>query len=414
MNIQQADVKDSLNLTQKIIDACGPRLTGTPETRKSAGMIGDELGKSCDTTAVEEFDVHPGAFLGFLKISTVLYCISTVFLFFDFVLIAAAGYLLGGIIALSQFIFYWELFDPFYKKMKGYNVTGTIEPEGEVRQQIILTGHHDSAYEFRYFTHMPHLYRIRAFIYIFSLIVPMLMTLVWAVCRFGFAMEPFYTDILRYTAMVLVPLAVPMYFYTGRKGTPGAGDNLIASAMVVKLAEIFGKAKAEGEGMKHTRLIFLSVDAEEAGLRGSRAYVRRHRQEFVSMPTFNFNMDSIYMVDRIKFCISDINGLVRLSRDMAEECRSLAAELGYDSEFFAIYPGVGGTDAAEFAKAGVEATTLIAMPTDIEKETVVYHTPNDTVEHIEPEAVEAVLAIAMSYVNKKEHDACKELNREKQ
>jgi hypothetical protein len=194
-----------------------------------------------------------------------------------------------------------------------------------------------------------------------------------------------------------------MYFFTGRNGTPGAGDNLIASAMIVELARYYGRAKKTGNHhLRHTRLIFASFDAEEAGLRGSRAFVKRHREDLRAVPTNVLNLDSIYRADRIKFLVSDINGFVRLSRSMAEDCMAVAARAGYEAKVFRVYPGVGGTDAAEFAKIGVEATTLIALPTDVEKERMVYHTQEDTVESIEPGAVEACIRIIHGYIINKD------------
>jgi hypothetical protein len=90
---------------------------------------------------------------------------------------------------------------------------------------------------------------------------------------------------------------------------------------------------------------------------------------------------------------------------MATECQEIATKLGYPVRLIPIPPGAGGTDAAEFAKVGMEATTLIAMPTKIHRKKIVYHTLNDTVEHIEPAAVEATLKIALAYILKKEQDA---------
>ncbi len=55
----------------------------------------------------------------------------------------------------------------------------------------------------------------------------------------------------------------------------------------------------------------------------------------------------------------------------------------------------GATDAAEFARVGVRATTLIALPTDTESADLVYHTPHDIVASIQPAAVEACLGIAL-------------------
>jgi aminopeptidase YwaD len=56
--------------------------------------------------------------------------------------------------------------------------------------------------------------------------------------------------------------------------------------------------------------------------------------------------------------------------------------------------GGGATDAAEFAAIGISATTMIAMPTSIIRKGLVYHTMQDTVDAIEPEAVAACLSIA--------------------
>ena len=60
--------------------------------------------------------------------------------------------------------------------------------------------------------------------------------------------------------------------------------------------------------------------------------------------------------------------------------------------------GGGGTDAAELTRAGVRATTLVAMPTSLVREGLVYHTMQDTVDAIEPAAVEACLRIAHDLV----------------
>lgn len=67
--------------------------------------------------------------------------------------------------------------------------------------------------------------------------------------------------------------------------------------------------------------------------------------------------------------------------------------------------GGGGTDAAEFAKVGVKATSMLAMPTTVFREGLAYHTLQDTVEAIEPEAVRACLAVAKGFVLHKDRAA---------
>jgi len=79
--------------------------------------------------------------------------------------------------------------------------------------------------------------------------------------------------------------------------------------------------------------------------------------------------------------------------------------LGYSLKEMALPPGGGGTDAAAFARLGVEATTIIGISTAFIGNGLVYHTPHDTVDAIEPEAVEAVLDIAVNYIMCKDRQA---------
>jgi hypothetical protein len=59
-----------------------------------------------------------------------------------------------------------------------------------------------------------------------------------------------------------------------------------------------------------------------------------------------------------------------------------------------------GSDAAEAARVGIPSTTIIAMPTGIVRADLVYHTPRDTVEHIEAAAIEACMRIALRYLSR--------------
>ena len=396
-------VRESLDFTRRVIDAFGPRLCGTEACEKSARVIHAELKRRCVSSGIEEFDLRPNAFLGFVRVSTVVYIISSLFLFFEYLVPAVLGYTFTIVMILSQFVLYLQVFDFLYKKKKGCNVYGVIEPRGEVKQQIILGSHHDSARVFNYFTYFPRLYRIRLILGFGPIVLSFFILWAWIIMAAATGHKPFFADWLRYGAVASFVFTGQLFFFIGKNGTPGAGDNLISTAISITLAGIFGVAKNNKKPLlEHTRLVILSFDAEESGLRGARAYVKKHREELLSVPTRVFNMDSIYDADKIKLLISDINGLRMLSRKMAGECVDVATRLGYRPKFFRFLFGAGGTDAAEFAKIGVEATTLIAMPISVERDAVVYHTPADTVENIEPGAVEAVLKIAAAYIAEKD------------
>jgi hypothetical protein len=100
----------------------------------------------------------------------------------------------------------------------------------------------------------------------------------------------------------------------------------------------------------------------------------------------------------LQFLISDLNGSLKLSKELAEECQGLANRAGLSSRLTRMVFGGGSTDAAELTKAGVKATTMLAMPTDLVRDGLVYHTVNDTVDAIEPEAVRACLEVASRLV----------------
>ncbi|MEM8857924.1 MAG: M28 family peptidase, partial [Chloroflexota bacterium] len=84
------------------------------------------------------------------------------------------------------------------------------------------------------------------------------------------------------------------------------------------------------------------------------------------------------------------------------ECVSIANQLGYNMTTTNFPLLAGGTDAAEFAKAGVEATTLAAMDWISKGDDTVYHTLRDTVDAVDPIAVEQSIAVGIAYINEKE------------
>jgi Zn-dependent M28 family amino/carboxypeptidase len=161
--------------------------------------------------------------------------------------------------------------------------------------------------------------------------------------------------------------------------------------------------------LKHTRIILASFDAEEAGLRGARAYVRAHREEMLKTKTYVFNMDTLYQLKELGFLDCDLNSTVKLSHEMAQQCVDIAASLGYKAVISRMSPGGGSTDAAAFGEAGIEAINLAAMSFNIKdyEKGFVYHTPNDVSKYIEPAVVEAALKIARVYILKM--DAAKAL-----
>ncbi len=205
--------------------------------------------------------------------------------------------------------------------------------------------------------------------------------------------ETSFAGTLLFIVLFGLLFAAPLFFFVSKKVSPGAGDNLNGSSTAIHAVKYF----AERHPLKNTRLIALSTDGEEAGRRGAIAYAKRHKEDLKSMPAFVINIDSVYKKKELAVMARDRHGLVPLSPELAGMCLDIASKLGYDARKITL-PFGSGTDAAAFAKTGVKAATIIAMSTSLFEEGHVYHTQGDTVDSIEPEAVEAVFDIVINTI----------------
>jgi hypothetical protein len=382
--------KSALELTGSLIERFGPRLTGSQACLDTADSLLKAATGTSDKAWTEDFTVHPGAFLGFIKVMVIIYLLSAPILFILPVL--SAGLMsVGMAILILGFFLYREILDPFFPARTGRNVIAVLEPSGPAKRQLIVSGHHDSAFVFRFYVDQPEKYSFRVLGGIGVFVVLWIVAMVLMITMPG--------SLVRAVAAVLFCasfiLVYPLWGFAGKEGTPGAGDNLVASAVALEvLKEFYDRRKADNS-LVGTRLVFVSFDSEEAGLRGARAWSRSHADLITGLPTWHYNMDCIYTAKESRFLTSDINGSVKLSSTLANVCAEAAAESGVSAKVEPIAFLTGGTDAAETARKGVKSTTLIAMQWSNQERSSVYHTPQDTVSAVEPRAVELAIQVGI-------------------
>jgi len=386
--------------TQKLIDKHGPRQAGSSACRNCADDIYEDMKSFADSARTEDFGVHTGAFLGWIRLLVAFYALAVIFLWLNIPVASAGLLLLGIIIMVFQFFLYKHFIDFLFPKKVGRNVVGVVEPKNEVKQQIIISGHHDSAQIFNFFIHQPKLYALRVMGGIGLMVTICFLSLVvWA-----FSLPSWAVTTVAIIGSLGALIVLQLWFFASSKCTPGAGDNLIASCMAVEALRQISKDKVEGNGLENTRVIALSFDAEEEGLRGAYAFAKKNKDMLNEVPTYLYNIDCPYNLKDMFFLTSDINTSVQLSEDFASECRMSAEKLGYKPKVKPIAFLTGGTDAGELAKFGVYATTMMAMPWDNTERSSVYHTPNDTCEAVEKEVVKAGLEIFFDMVNEKDKE----------
>jgi len=395
-------VRHALQFTDDIVNNFPDRLTGSDSCNRAGEAIAEEFSRHCDSNSVklESFTFHPAACVKIVRPFVILYVIAIVFIFLKMPVVSLFCLLLSVALFSSQIVFYKKIFDPFFPKALGYNVLGTVEPDYDVQQQIILCGHHDAAYVFHYMALSPRLYPF----VIFGGILPFLLGIGLSIVCIIIGNPPWWIASVMAASFVLV---LPLWWFTTGTVSPGAGDNMIAVALANEVTRILSDRKKSGDNLlRHTRIVCLSVDAEESGLRGSMAYVSSHAQELSSTKSYVLCYDTLYKADKLIFFNNDMNLTTDLSDSMANELTNIARGLGYGARV-ARMPWAGwSTDAAAFARGGIEATCMLAFDLDVGRlpKDLVYHTLKDTANAIEPAMVEQALNVTIDYILKKDKE----------
>jgi aminopeptidase YwaD len=396
----------SLNRTRAWIGQFGGRLAGSAGCRETAHALHRELERLCGQARLEPFVTRAGAFTGFYRVDALIYLAGVILLLLNQPLPAAWILTVMIVAAGLEFGHYLEIYDWLFPQVECQNVSAVLEPRGVATRQLIFSGHHDAAQELRFLLGSQKLYALKILIPDACRMLGCVTAWAWWGGQLLAGGPPVFVALAKIVLVLgIVPVFTKFFLFT-QHVSPGAGDNLIASSILVDLAETLRDPQRPGiSTLEHTRLIFASYDAEEAGLRGSRAWVKAHRAELGALPTTGLNFDSIYRLADLQFLVSDLNSHVKLDQATVARCLQIARRLGFPAHRAVMRFGGGATDAAELAKAGVRATTLIAMSTRLVRDGLVYHTRHDTVDAVEPEAVSACLSIARELALEIDHSA---------
>ena len=284
-------------------------------------------------------------------------------------------------------------FRKFFVTSEAYNVHAVVEPEGECRNTVIFTAHHDSA-EIRK--------KDKGVKGILSSIVPMavsysaltilsLILLLIEMTRGSFFGFPHYSIVIL-SIILLFPLLSAVFYLRSCSGkySIGAGDNASGIAIITALLHYYSRQKADGQGLLSTRLVFVSFDGEECGREGSKLWYRDNA--YLLQNAVNLNFDGLYREDDLAFLTMDGNGFVSLSSSLAFHCSAIASSMGYRTRTGKLGFLAGETDAASAALASVEATTLTAMAPGTSTPA---HSAEDTPDKVSEEALSRAIAIGI-------------------
>lgn len=372
---------------EAIVREIGPRPSASQAELRAQRYLAALLRPLADDVVLEEFSVAPRAFMGFVPLAggLLLLAVGVIAwlpaLAFGFVALAVG--LLVGVLIL-----YRPLTDPFFPKARSHNLVATLRPRGPVERVLVLGGHCDSAWEWRWH------YRGRA-----PLVAiaggAVLGAGVGLVASLGAWVAPgtaLATGLCWAFAAFSPCFALVMGFTDFGRVSPGANDDLSGVLVGVALAGMLGEP---GERPERTEIRILCSGSEECGVRGARAWVDRHREELSRTPSLYVALDTFRDLEHMAVYDRDRSGTLRHDPQAADLLQQAAREAGYELPFRSL--PLGGSDAIAFTEAGLPAVALIAMDPAPPRW---YHTRLDTPELLEPACIEAALRVMRQLVRR--------------
>lgn len=375
---------------KKICKDVGPRPAGSEQEHEAQKLMAAELDGACDKVEIEPFDVHPGAFLGWILTDGIMMIAAIVLFFFGMSAIALALCALSLIFAIVEFLLYKKLLDPFFPKKTSHNIVAVRKPKGEVRRRIIFSGHADSANEWRFTYYGGSKLLVPIIGLSFVGILLGLVLGIWAVAA-GHAFSAADSgalNVMRYVFLAWIPILFTALFFENKKRpVMGANDDLTGCFISMAVVKYMQQHDIRFE---NTEVWVVLTGSEEAGLRGAKAFCKAHKNELSDVETVFVGLDTIRDYDFAAVYSRDLTGTVKNDAGACALVKEAAKQTGLDLPYKSVF--FGATDAAAVTQAGMKAVSVAAMDPAPAK---YYHTRLDTADNLDIKTVEAVLGVAL-------------------
>ena len=212
-----------------------------------------------------------------------------------------------------------------------------------------------------------------------------------------------------YTLLLLASvLVLPCALWQTGRVVPGAGDDLSGVAVMHAFGgELAAAAKAVGNSpgphlgqyaylvplLDTTEVVLLATSGEEAGLRGAKRYCTEHAADFKALPTAALVLESTHDVEHLSVISAEPWPGAYHDPALVALAVSAAASAGLGKPLKVVSLPLGGTDGTAFTRAGVATAVLNAV--DVTVLPPQYHTRLDTLDSVQPEALEAQLKVVL-------------------
>ena len=383
----------------KTIEADGARLPGSDEEKAAAEKLVAEIDSRTGLKArTESFVYAPEASIGAINKLGWVAALLLIPYYMGAEILALVGYVAIMVFVVTQIVIYTGIWDFCFKKAKSDNIITELPPaKGDAEYTVYLGAHYDSSWCWKLAAKNPNTAIVKTAYGIIGAVAMIVMSLIAIMNRFGVFEEPEVVSVITY----VLPVAfIPGFFFVSHyltqdktEASPGAMDNLSGIALNLMVMKYFKEHPEEmPEGMK---LVNIGFAAEEAGLKGSSAYVKKHKAEFDKDNMYVLNVDSISDPGYFAAVKGDPWQFTRFDRGLIDMMKEAIGETG--EKVNEIVNPAGGCDSTPFCKAGIKTVTFAAQKPTISD---YYHTFNDVSDRLSTEVFEKGFQVILNTVKK--------------
>lgn len=386
---------------KKVCKEVGPRPAGYEGEKKGQDYVEKLMTPIADEVKREKFTLSPKAFMSWVMIDGILALVAAVMGILCFAfnmpqpvetvmrIVSVALVVLAVFFLLGEFLFYKKVLDPFFKKEESSNVICTRKASGETKRRIIIGGHMDTAYEWRY-TYLGGSKMVT--MVIVSAVLSLLITM-------GFSIAGFFVDnrTAEIVMLVIQALTIPalisvMFFVNWKMPVDGAADDL--TGVFTSMATLL-YLRNNDIRFENTEVVAVSVGAEEEGLRGSKAFAESHGDDFKNdgVETIFIALDTLRDYEFMSVITKDMTGTVTLDSQGCALMKKAAENAGIPVKLSTI--PLGSTDAAAMQQGGVKSVAFTSMDPAPAR---YYHTRDDNVSVLEMKTLEDSLKVVLETV----------------
>ncbi len=405
-----------------VSERVGARLPGSKEEQAFAKELAQNKKDIGLNPKTEKFMVAPNASIGGIRYIGWAGLVACFLVYFSNLTFLSFAICLACFVFLAvQIVLYKGWFDQFFKQEVSQNVYSDLVPEdGEYDYTVMLSAHMDTSWNWRQSAINPKMVYVKIGLGAVALVFLMLASLslfieqfrietyqemIWMssntreIERLTQRIENFYN--FRTAMYVLPALIAPLLLFVTtwndknrEVASPGAMDNLSGIAINHEIIKYYKENPSQMP--KRCRLIDMNFGSEEAGLKGSMDFVKKHKSDGMLDNMYNINVDSIADKDHFEAITGDLWQFTNFDKEMIDMLMDSLGENGIEKPGRIKNP-VGGCDSTPLHRVGVKTVTFAAQNPIA---TEYYHTYKDVAERFEPETIMTGMATVMTMIGK--------------